>query len=77
MASAQDRDVAPVVTLWVLKTAPHVWKIWADGGYRVQKLASALKKLRLEPELQIVDKPTDVKGFLFLYRCWTVGRTFA
>ena len=34
----------------------------ADIGDK--KLASALKKLRLEPELQIVGKPTDVKGGL-------------
>ena len=76
-ASVQDRDGAPAAILGVLKKAPHVRKIWADSGYRGQKLASALKKLRLRPELQIGSKLTGVKRFMFLYRCWIVEQAFA
>ena len=40
-ASVQDRDGAPAVILGVLEKAPHVKKIWADGGYQGEKLAWA------------------------------------
>ena len=73
----QDRDGAPAVILGVLETAPHVKKIWADGGYQGKKLASALKKLGIGSDLEIVKKPKDVKGFTILYRRWVVERTFA
>ena len=41
----QDRDGAPAVILGALEKAPHIKKIWADGGYQGEKLASALKTL--------------------------------
>ena len=76
-ASVQDRDGAPAVILGVLEKAPHIRKIWADGGYRGGKLASALTKLGLGIDLEIVKKPKDVKGFTVLQRRWVVERTFA
>ena len=76
-ASVQDRDGAPAVILGVLEKAPHVKKIWADGGYRGEKLASALKKLGIGPVLEIVNKPKEIKGFKVLHRRWVVERTFA
>ena len=76
-ASVQDRDGAPAVILRVLEKAPQIRKIWADGGYQGEKLASALKKLGIGSDLEIVKKPKDVKGFTVLYRRWVVERTFA
>ena len=76
-ASVQDRDGAPAVILGVLEKAPHIKKIWADGGYQGKKLASALTKLGIGSDLEIVKKPKDVKGFTVLYRRWVVERTFA
>ena len=58
----QDRDGAPAVTLGVLDKAPRIKKLWADGGYQGQKLASALKKLGRAPDLEIVKKPKYIKG---------------
>ena len=63
--------------LGVLEKAPHIQKIWADGGYQGKKLASALKKLGIGSDLEIIKKPKDVKGFTVLYRRWVVERTFA
>ena len=40
-ASVQDRDGAPAVILGVLEKAPHVKKIWADGGYQGKKLETS------------------------------------
>ena len=76
-ASVQDRDGAPAVILGVLEKAPHIQKIWADGGCRGGKLASALTKLGIGTVLEIVKKPKDVKGFTVLHRRWVVERTFA
>ena len=76
-ASVQDRDGAPAVILGVLEKAPRIKKIWADGGYQGGKLASALTKLGIGSDLEIVKKPKDVKGFTVLYRRWVVERTFA
>ena len=76
-ASVQDRDGAPAVILRVLEKAPQIKKIWADGGYQGEKLASALKKLGIDSDLEIVKKPKDIKGFTVLYRRWVVERTFA
>ena len=76
-ASVQDRDGAPAVILGVLEKAPHIQKIWADGGCRGGKLASALTKLGIGTDLEIVKKPKDVKGFTVLHRRWVVERTFA
>ena len=76
-ASVQDRDGAPAVILGMLKKAPHVKKLWADGGYQGPKLASELERLGLGSALEIVKKPKDVKGFTVLYRRWVVERTFA
>ena len=76
-ASVQDRDGAPAVILGVLEKAPHIKKIWADGGYQGKKLASALKDLGIGSDLEIVKKPKNVNGFTVLYRRWVVERTFA
>ncbi len=61
-ASVQDLEDALAVILGVLENATHIKKIWADGGYRGQKLASTLKKLGLGPDLEIVIKSKDVKA---------------
>ena len=42
-----------------------------------RSLASALKKLGIGSDLEIIKKPKDVKGFTVLYRRWVVERTFA
>ena len=76
-ASTQDRDGAPAVILGLLEKAPHVAKIWADGGYQGPKLASELERLGLGSTLEIVKKPKDVKEFTVLHRRWVVERTFA
>ena len=76
-ASVQDRDGAPAVILGVLEKAPRIKKIWADGGYQGQKLASALKDLGIGSDLEIVKKPKNVNGFTVLFRRWVVEQTFA
>ena len=76
-ASIQDRDGAPAVILGMLEKAPHVAKLWADGGYQGPKLASELEKPGLGSVLEIVNKPKNIKGFTALYRRWVVERTFA
>ena len=76
-ASVQDRDGAPAVILGVLEKAPRIQKIWADGGYQGGKLASALTKLGIGSNLEIVKKQIYINWLAVLYRCWVVERTFA
>lgn len=76
-ADVQDRDGAPDVILAMLKKAPTVTRLWADGGYQGPKLAGKLLELGMDGLLKIVEKPKDVRGFTVLYRRWVVERTFA
>jgi putative transposase len=48
--------------------------IWADGGY--EDLVSFVRK-QFGWKLEIVRRPTGVKGFVLLPRRWVVERTFA
>ena len=61
-ASMQDRDGAPAVILGVLEKAPRIKKIWPDGGYQGGKLASALTKLGIGSDLEIVKKTQGCQG---------------
>ena len=76
-ASVQDRDGAADVIIKMLKKAPEVIKLWADGGYAGPKLASQLEEIGLGSLIEIVNKPKDSKGFSILARRWVVERTFA
>ena len=56
-ASTQDRNGDLAVILGMLEKAPHVGKIWADGGCQGPMLASELEKLGLGSALEIVKNP--------------------
>lgn len=71
-ASIQDRDGAKLV--FAHTDEPRLEKIWADGGYR-----GALEewtRTHYPWELEIVNRPSDQKGFAVLPRRWVVERTF-
>ena len=76
-ADIQDRDGASDVICRMLSAAPTVARLWADGGYAGPKLEGELKRMGISPELEIVLKPKDSKGFQVLFRRWVVERTFA
>ena len=77
-ADVQDRDGAPDVILDMLRAAPEVRKLYADGAYGGPKLEGALKGAGVGPGLiETVEKPREVKGFTVLHRRWVVERTFA
>jgi len=76
-ADVQDRDGAVDLILQVVASSPAMTKIWADGGYRGPKRASKLHELAIRPDLSIVLKPKDGKGFQVLFQRWIVERTFA
>lgn len=80
VTAANVQDVhAGEQLLQALQARPDLWvrlaKLWADGGYRgdrVTKMATAL-----HAELEIVLKEQDQKGFQVLPKRWVVERTFA
>ena len=76
-ADVQDRDGAPGVIVELLRRAPTVSTLFADGGYQGPKLRGALEELGVSDLIEIVKKPKNVKEFTVLYRRWVVERTFS
>lgn len=75
-AGIQDRDGAK----WVFIELPTaLWerlqKIWVDGNYR-GALAEWLQHFH-DVILEVVERPSDQKGFILLPRRWVVERSFA
>jgi transposase len=71
-ASVQDRDGAPSVLKASQARFPFVQKIFADGIYAGQKVATATSIV-----VEIVRKLPDQIGFQVLPRRWVVERFFA
>ncbi len=76
-AAVQDRDAAPKVIVGLLRKAPEVSKVFADGGYSGPKLRDALARRGVSELVEIVEKPRQIKAFTVLHRRWVVERTFA
>lgn len=75
-ANIQDRDGAIKTIDSARNTFPTLKVLFADGGYAGEKLATALAAME-GPDLEIVKRPDDAKGFVLLARRWVVERTFA
>jgi putative transposase len=76
-ASVQDRDGAKSLLKVLRQQFSRLRLIWADGAYGGELLAwvwalRPWRKIRLE----IVKRPTGVKGFQLLPWRWIVERTF-
>ena len=76
-ANVQDRDGAKPLLEVLRHRFSRVWLIWADGAYAGDLLAWvwALRPWR-KVRLEIVKRPTGVKGFQLLPWRWIVERTF-
>lgn len=74
-ADIQDRDGAPLVLAAARFLYPWLRHVFADGGYRGAKLATALSKIG-RWTIDIV-KRSDTAGFVVLPRRWVVERTLA
>ena len=75
-ADIQDRDGARITLDEALERFPSLRHIFADGGYRGEKLAGFIDS-RDNRMIEIVKRPGDVKGFVVLAKRWVVERTFA
>ncbi len=75
-ANVQDREGAPAVLAELRTTLPSLQKVWADGGYRGPQRAQARAAMPDAPDLEIVTKPKEPKGFEVLPRRWIVERWF-
>jgi len=60
----------------VFERFPSLRHLFADGGYRGEKLAGFVDS-RDNRMIEIVKRPGDVKGFVVLAKRWVVERTFA
>ena len=76
-ASVQDRDGAKSLLKVLRHQVSRLRLMWADGAYGGELLAWvwALRPWR-KVRLEIVKRPTGVKGFQLLPWRWIVERTF-
>ena len=75
-ADVQDRIGARCLLAGLKPFVPRLKKIWADGAYAGEKLASWLEE-QGGWELEIVERDREAKGFEVLPRRWLVERTFS
>jgi putative transposase len=75
-ANRGDRDGARWVLSWVSKRWPDLRKLWADQGYSGEDLAEWLRHW-YGIDLEVVQKPTEQRGFAVLPRRWVVERSIA
>jgi transposase len=75
-ANVQDRDGAPALLASVRVRFPWLRHVFADGGYAVGKLTTALESLG-KWTVQIVKRSDTAKGFVLPPRRCVVECTFA
>ena len=75
-ADVQDRVGARCLLARLKPFVPRLKKIWTDGAYAGEKLASWLEE-QGGWELHIVERDPQAKGFEVLPKRWIVERTFS
>ncbi len=75
-ADIQDRDGAFELLRWARRLFPFIERIFADGGYRGEKMALVVAHTGAW-KLEIVKRSDAAKGFEVLPKRWIVERTFA
>ena len=75
-AGVQDRFGARCLLAGLKPFVPCLKKIWADGAYAGEKLASWLEE-QGGWKLEIVERDREAKGFEVLPKRWIVERTFS
>ena len=77
-AAADDGTTAPkVLAKLTTEHQSRLVKIWADGKYHNHALAAWIGRPEVGYEVEVIDRPAGVKGFVLLHRRWVVERTFA
>ena len=71
-ADGHDWRVAPHLLRASRRRWPFVEKVWADAGYRGERVAQATSI-----SVEIVTGPPNQRGFIVQKRRWVVVRTFA
>ena len=77
-ANLDDGTTAPQVLRRL--TAGHLVRLEllrGDGKYRNHKLAEYLAQPEVRYELEVLDRPKDAEGFVFIPKRWVVERSFA
>ena len=75
-ADVQDRIGARCLLAGLKPFVPRLKKIWADGAYTGEKLASWLEE-QGGWELEVVQRDWEARGFEVLSKRWIVERTFS
>jgi transposase len=75
-ADIQYRDGASLVLSEVVNRFPSLRHLFSDGGYAVDKLRDALRRIS-KWTVEIIKRSDTAKGFEVLPRRWVVGPTLA
>jgi len=75
-ADVQDRVGRRSLLAGLKPFVPRLKKIWVDGAYTGEKLASWLEE-QGGWELEIVERDREARGFEVLSKRWIVERTFS
>ena len=76
-ADIQDRDGGVLVMATLFGMFPFLKTLFADGGYRGPKFATALAKVLPHLDVQIVKRSDTAIGFKIVPKRWIVERTIA
>jgi putative transposase len=77
-ASVDDgTDAQRVLGLLDRKRFPRLAKLWADQKYNNRSLDEWLERTKAPYQVEVVERPAGVKGFVKLPRRWVVERSFA
>jgi putative transposase len=75
-ANLNDRSLMPWLVQGVQTSLPRLHLVWADGGYRNDKLTGALHQ-QTGIRVEIVKRPVVSSVFQLQPKRWIVERTFA
>jgi transposase len=76
-ADIQDRDGGALLMASLFGAFPFLIKLYADGGYQGPEFQSAMKRILVRLDLEIVKRLGHAKGFVVLPKRWIVERTLA
>jgi transposase len=76
-ADVQDRDGGALLMASLFGAFPFLIKLYADGGYQEREFQTAMQRILVRVNVEIVKRSGQAAGFVALPKRWIVERTFA
>lgn len=75
-ASCPEREGGQAVLGRVCDWVPRLRRLWVDGGYTGAEFAGWVRDQWHRPQVEVVKRSDDLRGYVVLPRRWVVERTF-